>query len=89
MKKIEANPNSVDQTALVNPETIYPPDVLEWMALSPQERAARAGELWDIYLTYGGSLEPDIDPQSPFFDSEAPSSGASDGRAGVHLVRRC
>ena len=74
---------------LVDPETIYPPDFLEWMALEPAERVAKSGEMWDIYLTYGGSLDIDPDPQSPFFDPEAQVASPTDGRTSVHLIRRC
>ena len=70
-------------------ELIYPPDFLEFAALSPAERLARSAELWDMYLTYGGSLDPDIDPQSPFFVAEAQPSGPINGRTGLHIVRRC
>ena len=70
-------------------ELIYPPDFLEFAALSPVERLARSADLWDMYLTYGGSLDPDIDPQSPFFAAEAQSSGVINGRPGMRILRRC
>jgi hypothetical protein len=27
-------------------------------------------KLWDVYLALGGSLEPEPDPESPFFDPD-------------------
>ena len=72
----------------VDPLTLYPPDFLEWIALTPAERAVRTGELWRIYLAYGGSLDPDPDPQSPFFDSEAPNSSVAHGGTSLRIVRR-
>jgi hypothetical protein len=77
------------QSFSVAPESLYLPGFLEWIALSPAERAERSGEMWEMYLAYGGSLEPDPDPQSPFFDPEAPAPGSSNGRTGVRLIRRC
>jgi hypothetical protein len=73
----------------VTPESLYPPDFLEWIALTPGERIARSGEMWDIYIAYGGTFEPDIDTQSPFFDPEAETQSPAYGGAGVRLIRRC
>jgi hypothetical protein len=36
----------------------------------------------------GGSLDPEPDSQSPFFDPEEPSSCSVDGRRELRLVRR-
>lgn len=36
----------------------------------------------------GGSLDPEPDSQSPFFDEDAPSSVPVDGRPGVRVIRR-
>ena len=44
--------------------------------------------LWDSFLRVGGSLDPEPDTQSPFYDRESPGPGAADGRPGVHLIRR-
>lgn len=74
---------------MVDPATLYPPDFLDNLHLTYAERIFRSGELWDMYIAYGGSFEPDIDPQSPFFDPEAQSESPADGRTGVRLIRRC
>ncbi|MEO8597503.1 MAG: hypothetical protein ABI759_29565, partial [Candidatus Solibacter sp.] len=55
----------------------------EWYALSPQERFRESEKLWDTYLALGGSLEPEPDTQSPFFDPEEWRANAVDGRSGV------
>jgi hypothetical protein len=40
----------------------------EWYRLTAAERLAASTELWDTYLKLEGSLEPEPDTQSPFFD---------------------
>jgi hypothetical protein len=42
----------------------------EWYFLTPQERWRESSQLWETYLALGGSLEPEPDTQSPFFDAE-------------------
>ena len=42
----------------------------EWYRLTPQERFQESMKLWETYLALGGSLEPEPDTQSPFFDEE-------------------
>jgi hypothetical protein len=39
---------------------------LAWYLLTPQERWRETEKLWQYYLSVGGSLEPEPDPQSPF-----------------------
>jgi len=60
----------------------------EWYALSPVERLEESSKLWKTYLELGGSLDPEPDSQSPFYDPEEWRALAADGRAGVRLVRR-
>ena len=81
--------NKKPDRQLVDPANLYPPDFLDLIALTPAERMARSAEMWHMYLTYGGSLDSDPDPQSPFFDPEAPSASSAHGRPGVRLIRRC
>ena len=49
---------------------ICEPEWLEWYRLSPQERWAESSKLWDTFLMLGGSLDPEPDYQSPFYDPE-------------------
>ena len=73
---------------MVQPEELYEPEWVAWFSLTPLERMAESAKLWQIYLQMGGTLDPDPDPQSPFFFPEDYSPGAADGRAGVRLLRR-
>jgi hypothetical protein len=60
----------------------------EWYRLTPQERFAESMKLWDTFLMLGGSLEPEADTQSPFFDEEAWRENAAHGRPSVRVLRR-
>jgi hypothetical protein len=60
----------------------------DWYRLSPIERWLESERLWVAYLECGGSLDPEPDSQSPFFDPDAPGASAPDGRSGVRLLRR-
>jgi hypothetical protein len=59
----------------------------EWYALSPAERFRESEKLWETYLALGGSLEPEPDTQSPFFDPEEWRENAAYG-PGVRVLRR-
>ena len=61
---------------------------LEWYALSPQQRFEESAKLWATYLALGGSLDPEPDPQSPFFSAEEWRQISAHGRAGLRGVRR-
>lgn len=61
---------------------------LEWYRMTPQERWEESERLWDLFLRTGGSLEPEPDPDSPFYADIAPSPAPAYGRSGVHVVRR-
>ena len=39
----------------------------DWIALTPLERWRRSQELFAAYVAAGGSLDPEPDPQSPFY----------------------
>jgi hypothetical protein len=60
----------------------------EWYRLTPQERFRESERLWQIYLALGGSLDPEPDTQSPFFDPREERARPVDGRAGLRVVRR-
>jgi hypothetical protein len=42
----------------------------EWLDLSPARRFLETTKLWKIYIALGGSLDPEPDPQSPFYPQE-------------------
>ena len=60
----------------------------EWYRLTPEERFHESMKLWDTYLALGGSLDPEPDTQSPFFDPDEWRENASHGRSGVRVLRR-
>ena len=69
-------------------EEIVGPEWAAWYALSPSERFLESERLWETYLALGGSLEPEADTQSPFFDAAEWRENASHGRPGVRVLRR-
>jgi hypothetical protein len=74
--------NDLDAEAIVGAEWA------EWYGLTPAERFLESMKLWETYLALGGSLEPEPDTQSPFFDPEEWRENAADGRPGVRVLRR-
>ncbi|HEV7222045.1 MAG TPA: hypothetical protein VGN42_05040 [Pirellulales bacterium] len=60
----------------------------EWYLMTPQQRWEESDKLWGVYLMLGGSLEPEPDPDSPFFDADEWRAMSADGRPGVRAVRR-
>ena len=66
----------------------WPEKWQEWVKLTPLERFRESEKISAEYLATGGSLDPDPDPTSPFYDPEASSTGPAYGRAGLRVVRR-
>lgn len=60
----------------------------DWYRLTPLQRWSESAKLWQIYLSLGGSLDPEPDSQSPFHDGESSSPLSTHGRAGVRVLRR-
>ena len=73
---------------MIEPEWLVGPEWAEWYRMSPQERWEASSRLWACYRALGGSLDPEPDMQSPFFDPEEPRAGLADGRPGVRVIRR-
>lgn len=73
---------------MIAPEDIVEGEWADWYRLTPQERWRESERLWLVYLSLGGTLDPEPDTQSPFFDPSAPSAVAADGRTGVRVLRR-
>ncbi len=42
----------------------------EWLRLTPAQRLSETTKLWQVYLSLGGRLDPEPDPQSPFYFQE-------------------
>ena len=84
------DPESV-KVEIVKPvpaEEIVGQEWAEWYALSPVERFLESEKLWETYIAFGGSLEPEPDSQSPFFDPEEWRENASHGRPSLRILRR-
>lgn len=60
----------------------------EWAGLTPEQRYIESLKLWPLYLSFGGSLDPEPDSQSPFNFPEIQHAVPPDGRSGVYFVRR-
>lgn len=73
---------------MISAEQLVGEELAEWYSLTPQERWRESAKLWEVYLSLGGSLDPESDTQSPFFDPNAPSPRPFDGRAGMRVIRR-
>ena len=71
----------------VSAEALVGEEWAEWYRLTPQERFLESMKLWETYLALGGSLEPEPDTQSPFFDPDEWRENAADGRTGVRVLR--
>jgi hypothetical protein len=75
-------------TIVIRPEDLVGEEWAEWYLLTPAERWLETEKLWETYLALGGSLDPEPDTQSPFFDPNAPVESPLDGRPGVRVIRR-
>jgi len=64
------------------------PEWAEWYMLTPQQRWAETDRLWRIYLSLGGTLDPEPDSQSPFFDADEWRALSAHGRPGMRAIRR-
>ena len=65
-----------------------PDEWQEWLKLTPIERFRQSEQILDQYLAMGGSLDPDPDPTSPFYDPNEWRPGVAHGRAGLRVLRR-
>lgn len=81
--------STISKTDLtISAEGLVGKEQAEWYSMTPMERWHEPGKLWEVYLAMGGSLDPEPDPQSPFFDPNDPNSSSVDGRRERRLVRR-
>jgi hypothetical protein len=72
----------------IRPEDLVGEEWAEWYRMTPQERFEESMKLWETYLALGGTLDPEPDTQSPFFDPEEWRESLADGRPGVRVLRR-
>ena len=73
---------------MIRPEDLVGEEWAEWYRMTPAERWAESEKLWETFLTLGGSLDPEPDTQSAFFDPQAPCPRPAHGRPGLRVVRR-
>ena len=73
---------------MIQPEQLVGDEWAEWYRLTPVQRWLESEKLWQTYLALGGSLDPEPDTQSPFFDARAPRPRPAHGRTGVRVLRR-
>ncbi|HJT35457.1 MAG TPA: hypothetical protein VJ783_25750 [Pirellulales bacterium] len=73
---------------MIDPEELVGGEWAEWYGMTLRERWAETEKMWTMYLALGGSLEPEPDTQSPFFDPETSGASTPDGRPGMRVVRR-
>ena len=60
----------------------------QWFALSPQERWQQTELLRAVFLSSGGSLDPEPNSRSPFFDEEEWRASLAHERTSVRAIRR-
>jgi len=54
---------------MISAEELVGDEWAEWYRLTPAQRWTETTRLWQTYLSLGGSLDPEPDTQSPFFDA--------------------
>src|SRR6185295_11342112 len=62
---------------MIQPEELVSDELAERYRLTPVQRWLESEKLWQTYLALGGSLDPEPDTQSPFFDPRTASAPRS------------
>jgi len=73
---------------MIEPDDLVGGEWADWYRLTPLQRWQESEKLWQTYLALGGSLDPEPDTQSPFFDPHASRPRPPHGRPGVRVLRR-
>lgn len=73
--------------SMIQPEVLVGGEWADWYRLTPVQRWLESEKLWQTYLALGGSLDPELDTQSPFFDARAPRPCPAHGRSSVRVLR--
>src|SRR6266404_8298765 len=66
---------------MIQPEELVGGEWADWYRLTPVQRWLESEKLWQTYLALGGSLDPEPDTQSPFFDPHAATARGSCSRS--------
>ena len=72
---------------MIQPEQLVEGEWAEWYRLTPVQRWLESEKLWQTYLALGGSLDPEPDTQSPFFDPKEARKTSSKQRKIEQAVR--
>ena len=73
---------------MIQPEDLVEDEWAEWYRLTPVQRWLESEKLWQAYLALGGSLDPEPDTQSPFFELYVPYSSHTPHPLRVHSIKR-
>jgi hypothetical protein len=73
---------------MVRAEQVAGSEWAAWYRLTPAQRWLESEKLWEAFLMLEGSLDPQPDTQSPFFDPRTSRPRPAYGRSGLRLVRR-
>ena len=73
---------------MVDIDDICEPEWVEWYRMTPAERWKESEKLWALYLALGGSLDPEPDTQSPFFDPKEADQSLAEQRKIERLMHR-
>ena len=72
---------------MIQPEELVGEEWAEWYRLTPVQRWLESEKLWQTYLALGGSLDPEPDTQSPFFDPKEHRAESAKQRRIVKIIR--
>jgi len=73
---------------MIQPEELVGGEWAEWYRLTPAQRWLESEKLWQTYLALGGSLDPEPDTQSPFFDAKGERGTSAKQQKIESAVRR-
>ena len=72
---------------MIQPEQLVGGERAEWYRLTPVQRWLESEKLWQTYLALGGSLDPEPDTQSFFFDAREAHSDSPKQRRIERRIR--
>ncbi len=73
---------------MISAEGLAREEWAEWYRLTPAQRWTETSLLWLTYLALGGSLDPELDTQSPFFDARAPRPMTAPRSPNLRVINR-
>jgi hypothetical protein len=88
LKKRKLKRKLQNEVPSIRPEALVGEEWAEWYRLTPIQRWLESEKLWQTYLALGGSLDPEPDTQSPFFDPQTPRPRLAHGRTSMRVLRR-